>query len=94
MVGGVWSDQVEPLSEVETANGVESKFAPTEIQALVDVHEIELSWRPLGMDVGGDHEIPESLVLSVVAPPEAAMPTALQLEPVAQEIAAKEVRSG
>jgi hypothetical protein len=95
LAGGDWSDQVDQLSEVETANGVESKFVPTDTQSLVDEHEIELSCLPLGKVVGGDHGVlPPSSVLSVVAPPEIAMPTALQLKPVSHETAASEVTAG
>jgi hypothetical protein len=84
LLGGLWSDQVEPLLEVLTAYGVELRLVPTAMQVVSLVQAMDPSCDPAGIDVVGC-QVEKFVVLREVAPPPEATPTATQVVEVEQD---------
>jgi hypothetical protein len=84
LLGGVCSDQVDPLLEVVTAYGVELWLVPTAMHVVSLVQAMELSWAPTGIDEVGC-QVEKFVVVSDVAAPPEATPTATQFVEVAHD---------
>ena len=82
-----------PLFDVAMTYGVELRLVPTPKHPVGDPQETSLSCFPVGTEVEGQ-VVPPFVVMTAVAPPPVAIPTAVQLDPSEHEMAESDVRSG
>ncbi len=86
LLGGLWSDQVEPLLDVLTTYGVELRLVPTPMQVVSLVQITARSCLPLGIELATIHAVtPPSVVLRSLPPPLARYRLRRKLYDVAHE---------
>jgi hypothetical protein len=91
--GGDCADQVAPLLDVPSANGVELRFVPTAMHCVPFGQLTAAKVAPIGMELV-ETQVVKLVVLSVVAFPADLMPVATHVVPIEHDSDVRALRPG